>query len=108
MKTLKQLEDEIRLVAHQLYELGGKLPGNEEEDWLEAERIVMSRYIKEDQNREDKQLQAGFGYSHESAESPGPQPAASKRVKPGEGQRRGHGSRTGKTGKTEKTGKKIK
>ena len=45
MITLKQLEDEIRLIAYQLYELRGKEPGHEVEDWLEAEKIVLGKYL---------------------------------------------------------------
>ena len=58
MITLKQLEDEIRLIAYQLYELRGKEPGHEVEDWLEAEKIVMGKYLKSEGKLEDKSAEA--------------------------------------------------
>ncbi|GEM_PF-1739060 len=58
MITLKQLEDEIRLIAYQLYELRGKEPGHEVEDWLEAEKIVMGKYLKSEEKLEDKSAEA--------------------------------------------------
>ncbi len=45
MKTLKQLEEEIRLQAYELYEIRGRVDGHDMDHWLEAERIVMSRYF---------------------------------------------------------------
>lgn len=56
MITLKQLEDEIRLIAYQLYELRGKEPGHEVEDWLEAEKIVIGKYLKSEEK--DKSAEA--------------------------------------------------
>lgn len=38
------LEDEIRIRAYQLYEERGYLPGHEDEDWLVAEREILSRH----------------------------------------------------------------
>ena len=58
MITLKQLDDEIRLIAYQLYELRGKEPGHEVEDWLEAEKIVMGKYLKSEGKLEDKSAEA--------------------------------------------------
>ncbi len=58
MITLKQLEDEIRLIAYQLYELRGKEPGHEVEDWLEAEKIVLGKYLKSNEELEGKSAQA--------------------------------------------------
>ena len=58
MITLKQLEDEIRLIAYQLYELRGKEPGHEVEDWVEAEKIVVRKYLKNDRELEDKSAEA--------------------------------------------------
>ena len=58
MITLKQLEDEIRLIAYQLYELRGKEPGHEVEDWLEAEKIVLGKYLKSKEELEGKSAQA--------------------------------------------------
>ena len=37
------IEEEIRLRAYELYEQRGRLPGYENEDWLEAERQVLGR-----------------------------------------------------------------
>lgn len=38
------LESEIRRRAYELYEQRGCTPGQENEDWLVAEREVLSRY----------------------------------------------------------------
>lgn len=38
------LEDEIRRRAYELFEERGGVPGNEHEDWLQAEREVLARY----------------------------------------------------------------
>ena len=39
-----ELETEIRRRAYELYERRGCTPGHENEDWLIAEREVVSRY----------------------------------------------------------------
>ncbi len=41
------LEEEIRRRAYELYVERGSTPGNENEDWLTAEREVRSRYQAE-------------------------------------------------------------
>jgi hypothetical protein len=38
------LEEEIRLRAYQLYEERGYTPGHENEDWLVAEREILTRH----------------------------------------------------------------
>ncbi len=38
------IEDEIRQRAYQLYEQRGRLPGFEDQDWLEAEREILGRH----------------------------------------------------------------
>jgi hypothetical protein len=38
------LDDEIRRRAYEIYEQRGCSPGNEHEDWLQAEREVLARY----------------------------------------------------------------
>ncbi len=38
------LEEEIRVRAYQLYEERGYTPGHEDEDWLVAEREILSRH----------------------------------------------------------------
>lgn len=42
--NLKVLEEEIRLLAYELYEKSGRIPGRDLDNWLEAERIVFERY----------------------------------------------------------------
>lgn len=39
-----RLHDEIARVAYSLYEKRGRVGGYAEQDWLEAEKIVMARY----------------------------------------------------------------
>jgi hypothetical protein len=41
------LEAEIRLRAYELYQQRGCTPGLEEQDWLAAEREVLSRYARQ-------------------------------------------------------------
>jgi hypothetical protein len=38
------LQEEIRMRAYQLYEERGYTPGHENEDWLVAEREILSRH----------------------------------------------------------------
>ncbi len=38
------LEDEIRRRAYEIFEERGGTPGDENEDWLRAEREVLARY----------------------------------------------------------------
>ncbi|QER42812.1 DUF2934 domain-containing protein [Thermodesulfobacterium sp. TA1] len=40
----KALEDEIRMVAYELYVKSGCIPGRDLDNWLEAERIVLAKY----------------------------------------------------------------
>ncbi|MDI6846012.1 MAG: DUF2934 domain-containing protein [Candidatus Saccharicenans sp.] len=54
MITLKQLEEEIRLLAYELYEKSGRLDGHDLEHWLQAERMVMSKYFKGESDSADK------------------------------------------------------
>lgn len=44
------LEDEIRRRAYELYLERGSVPGNQEEDWIAAEREVLSRYQQREQS----------------------------------------------------------
>jgi hypothetical protein len=53
MKTKEQLEEEIRRLAYQLYEKSGRIPGKEVENWLEAERIILSKYAEEMGGKEE-------------------------------------------------------
>ncbi|HAM50067.1 MAG TPA: hypothetical protein DCP92_04995 [Nitrospiraceae bacterium] len=39
--------DEISQLAYDLYEKRGTASGHEREDWAEAEKVVISKYIKE-------------------------------------------------------------
>ena len=41
-----KIYDEIAKVAHGLYEKSGRAHGRDVQNWLEAERIVLSRYEK--------------------------------------------------------------
>lgn len=44
MGNYENIGHEIAKVAYELWEKGGCIPGKDLENWLEAERIVMSRY----------------------------------------------------------------
>ena len=41
------LYEEIAKVAYEIYEKGGYIEGRDLDNWLEAERIVMTRIMKE-------------------------------------------------------------
>jgi hypothetical protein len=43
----KDFNEEIAKVAYHLYEKRGRVQGYELEDWLEAEKTVMERHMKE-------------------------------------------------------------
>ena len=45
-RSKKEREEQTRLKAYELYEQRGYLPGNELDDWFEAERL-----IKEERSR---------------------------------------------------------
>ena len=38
--SLEELTEVVQIVAHELYEKKGRIPGNELGDWLDAEREV--------------------------------------------------------------------
>jgi hypothetical protein len=40
----KSIHDEIARVAYELYEKGGRVPGNELKNWFEAENSVMKMH----------------------------------------------------------------
>lgn len=42
------LHDEIARVAYDLWEKGGRCQGRDPEYWLEAEKIVLSRFVVEE------------------------------------------------------------
>ncbi len=43
---MNKLQDEIARIAYELYEKRGRGHGCHLDDWLEAERIVLSRHVK--------------------------------------------------------------
>lgn len=45
--TKKNVYDEIREIAYNLFENRGRVHGYDLEDWVEAERIVMKKHAKE-------------------------------------------------------------
>ena len=47
MQKNKNLYEKISRIAYDFYEKRGKVHGYDLEDWLEAERIVMERRVKE-------------------------------------------------------------
>ena len=52
MKSKEELDEEIRRLAYELYEKGGHVPGKELEYWLEAEKIILSKYASEKSEQE--------------------------------------------------------
>ena len=46
------LYDEIASLAYELYEKNGRIEGCDLDNWLEAERIVISRYTPQETNTE--------------------------------------------------------
>jgi len=43
-----KLHEEIAKVAYELYEKSGCIPGRERQNWLEAERIVLTRHASQE------------------------------------------------------------
>jgi hypothetical protein len=43
-----KLQEEIAKVAYELYEKSGRIPGRERQNWLEAERIVLTRHASQE------------------------------------------------------------
>ncbi len=52
MGTHDNIGHEISKVAYELWEKGGCIPGRDLEDWLEAKRIVMTRYAEKSKAKE--------------------------------------------------------
>ena len=50
----KSIHDEIAKVAYELYEKGGKVPGNELKNWFEAENSVMEKHERHASEMEKK------------------------------------------------------
>jgi hypothetical protein len=59
-----KLYDEIARIAYDLYEKSGRVDGRELDNWLEAERIVISLHA------EQKKLETGLPFSLEKKKSP--------------------------------------
>ncbi len=93
MDRSKHFYDEIACAAYELYEKRGKLHGNHLEDWLDAEKIVMERHVKEIES-EAKIIAAGRKRSAPGAAKP-------KTRKPAAKKSAGPGKRTTKRKKTE-------
>ncbi len=55
---MKKMHEEIARVAYELYEKRGRAHGNELEDWLEAEKIVLGRTAKKAQAETKKTKKA--------------------------------------------------
>lgn len=53
MDKKKKMCDEIARVAYDLFEQRGRIHGYAQEDWLEAERIVMERHVREIEQEAD-------------------------------------------------------
>jgi len=53
MDKKKKMCDEIAKVAYDLFEQRGRIHGYAQVDWLEAERIVMERHVKEIEQEAD-------------------------------------------------------
>ena len=51
------LRDEIANMAYELYKNSGFIEGRDEENWLEAERIILSRQRLEPEEQETKKKQ---------------------------------------------------
>lgn len=80
MKTLKQLEEEIRLEAYKLYERSGRIQGRDLENWLEAEKIVMARYFKSGERGESPGISENIkGRSRRGKQSAGSPRAGRKK-----------------------------
>jgi hypothetical protein len=76
----KSLHDRIARVAYDLYEKKGRRNGGQEEDWIEAERIVRAQLAKEAAPKKAQKA------ASEAGKAPGKiaprQPAPKKAAKP--------------------------
>jgi len=70
-----KLYDEIARIAYDLYEKNGRVDGHELDNWLEAERIVMSLHA------EEKKLETGSPFSLEKKMSPNKATKTEKRAR---------------------------
>ena len=54
MQKSDKLISDIAQIAYDLYEKRGKTHGYNFDDWIEAEKIVMKRHVKEIENKAEK------------------------------------------------------
>jgi len=54
MQKSNKSNNDIAKVAYELYEKRGKTHGYNFNDWIEAEKIVMERHVKEIENKAEK------------------------------------------------------
>jgi hypothetical protein len=65
------LRDEIANMAYELYKNSGYIEGRDEENWLEAERIILARQRlePEEQQSQKKQVKRSRGKNNKKDES---------------------------------------
>ena len=65
------LRDEIANMAYELYKNSGYIEGRDEENWLEAERIILARLRlePEEQQSQKKQVKRSRGKNNKKDES---------------------------------------
>lgn len=65
------LRDEIANMAYELYKNSGYIEGRDEENWLEAERIILARQRLEPEERQSqkKQVKRSRGGNNKKDES---------------------------------------
>ena len=49
-------QDEISQLAYDLYEKRGTTPGHDREDWVSAEKIIISKYLRENMMKKNKRI----------------------------------------------------
>jgi hypothetical protein len=71
MEVNMDLRDEIANMAYELYKNSGCIEGRDEENWLEAERIILARQRlePEEQQSQKKQVKRSRGRNNKKDES---------------------------------------
>jgi hypothetical protein len=96
----KALYDRIARVAYDLFEKKGRRHGCQEEDWLDAEKIVRTELAKEMAAKKEQKPKAEAQKAAVKAE---PRKVAAKKAAPAETKKKA----AGKTAKTSASKKKI-
>ena len=103
MGNYDNMGNEIAKAAYELWEKGGCVPGRDLEDWLEAERIVMTRYAEKSTGKE--KLNKASAWEKIPVELKKTSPKETKREAP---EKKAAATKTTKKAESQKEGRKTK